>query len=678
MFRRTLRIVPLAVLAALIAGCGGAGGEGEGVVVAQVTVKPNGDVVTDSDGGVEIMAAPGTVAEDTLVTVEIFTAAAALAELGTTLDLDPAANALRFSADHELLLPLTVRVLTEQDALPTGIDFAVYVPVVLTSGGVPGVAGSPRTEASDATGDVFLQFRVDPGHIVVGGQEGGFYVIAPSDLFVTAEASVPGQAVPPEVAAGDVVHAKITCTCVGGDGLVPSGTAMVALGAPGFQAPQDAGGLVQFDPPLQAEGWGCLAEFEAEATCVAVPAEDGITWSMVRKATVPNDNMWNTKGGTPILSAEDHEIFASSEILAKKDDATGVGPLIKADHIAVSPTGLFHLARANETALYVGCSPDLAFVYGDAETIEGTVVTNLNPNPTIGGIPLTTRENFWFSKASLAAAVPVVDAMLFYGNSGYSIRHWVPEIDDFGATEVDPNSGSVSDADTYEEDKSRAVVVQSGRNQVRFVEFVTDPFPPFNARFTMRDVFAKGVRSTQFPGATGFVVSAARRTDASPVYFVTVGATPDDPGKLWRMDTPTDISSQATLVGDVGSAPRRIRFMKSIGIVSNSFSDTLTILVRDATDNVTIKGTVDVGDGPIGIGLIELPDGNIGVASAGFLDNTYTVTILEPDGDVVSNVTRPVPNGGDKPGCAVFANALGTKVAVSCSGSDEVIFIAIG
>ncbi len=665
----------LAALVSVAAGCAGGTTAEQGDVIAQFRVDPGGEVEqTSGDDSIDIDVPAGAVTEQTLITVDVLTAASILEELDTSLAVDPATEVLRFRSDHELLQPFTVRVRTEQDTLATGIDFAVFVPIALARGGAVEVAGSPSTDADDATGDVHLQFQVDPERILVGEQEGGFYLIAESDLFVFVETTVPGQTVPPPAALGDVVDTHISLLRVPGGGLSPVGDGAVSLNAPGWDFQCDPDGDIQFGdglPVLTQEG-GTAPDWACKSGGGSV-GQSRIAWN------VDIDNEWNTEGTTPVSSHEDYRIMASTYVvLDPRSDPASIGPLVKADQISFSPAAMFGLSGTSKFAhMFVGFAPNLAFITTEDEIIERTVVSNLTPNPTIGGVALTTGTN-WFSKSSLASAAPQADALLFYGNSGYSIRHWVTDIDDFGATEIDPNSGSVSDVDSYEEDKSRAVVVQSGRNQVRFVEYVTDPFPPFNARFTMLDVLDKGIAPSLFPTATGFVISAARRTNTSPVYFVTVGATPDDPGSLWRKDDPTDRVTPATLVGSVGKAPRRVRFLKSIGIVSNSFSDSLTILVRDASDSVTIKGTVDVGDGPIGIDLVELPNGTIGVVSAGFLDNTYTVAILEPDGDVVSNVTAPVPNGGLNPACAVFANAEGTKVAVSCSGSDEVIIFTIG
>jgi hypothetical protein len=365
-----------------------------------------------------------------------------------------------------------------------------------------------------------------------------------------------------------------------------------------------------------------------------------------------------------LCTAHAHE---SDEDPEPPDDAT-LSFLVDADGMYLCVPGFPDGAKLEGT----GPAPVLCTVaYKDgvviADLTSATVLNTLDylDDTPLGSVPMS------FIPPSPGTRV---DALLSYYNTGYGITHYDPVAGIFGATQVDPQSGSVSDVDTYEEDAGTAVLVQSGANRVRFVE----PLPVFGGGTFFQLASGKEIPASLFPGATGFVITATRRNASSPVYFVTVGASPTANGSLWRKDDPADFSTPATLVGSVGAFPRRIRFAGSVGVVSNSQSNTLTILTRDASDNVTIKGTVDVGDGPIGVDLLVLPNGNIGVLSTGFRDSTYTVTILEPDGDVVSNDTFPVPGGGLNPAHAVWANAEGTRIAVSCNGSDEVRIFSIG
>jgi hypothetical protein len=103
--------------------------------------------------------------------------------------------------------------------------------------------------------------------------------------------------------------------------------------------------------------------------------------------------------------------------------------------------------------------------------------------------------------------------------------------------------------------------------------------------------------------------------------------------------------------------------------VSNFGSDSLTIVTWDGQATAAIAGTVAVGDGPVGIGLVA--DGaNVKVISTGFNDNTYTVTTLGPTGTMLSNVTSPAPAGCTNPGHAIWLPGVPGTAVLSCNGSN--------
>jgi hypothetical protein len=143
------------------------------------------------------------------------------------------------------------------------------------------------------------------------------------------------------------------------------------------------------------------------------------------------------------------------------------------------------------------------------------------------------------------------------------------------------------------------------------------------------------------------------------------------PGRLWVSD-PGRPFAAATLVGDVGDGPRRVRCLASHGIcaVSNFDSDSLTIVLWDGEATATIVGSQVVGDGPIGIDLRANGD-NVEVISTGFNDNSFTVTTIAPDGSVLASETAAVPEECVNPGHAVWVDESGAGAAVvSCNGSD--------
>jgi hypothetical protein len=105
-------------------------------------------------------------------------------------------------------------------------------------------------------------------------------------------------------------------------------------------------------------------------------------------------------------------------------------------------------------------------------------------------------------------------------------------------------------------------------------------------------------------------------------------------------------------------------------VVSNFDSDSLTIVRWDGRTTAAIAGTVPVGDGPVGIGIVA--DGpNARVISTGFNDNSYTVTTLANDGTLISNTTTAAPIDCVNPGHATWlTNRPGTAV-LSCRGSNS-------
>lgn len=262
-----------------------------------------------------------------------------------------------------------------------------------------------------------------------------------------------------------------------------------------------------------------------------------------------------------------------------------------------------------------------------------------------------------------------VDALVIYGQVQLAISHWNPDIDDYGIVEVFPNLGNVTRVTRYggATTGDGACVASHASNQILFLEFMP-----------ALDLFGftgESIPATAFAGASGNAISAFRQEAGGTTVIVTDGL----PGELWKhvpAGTLTQSAAPATKVGNVGNSPRDIAFAGEIGVVSNFDSGTLTIVRWDATtDAVTILGTVSVGAGPIGLALRLDADGNIECLCTGFHDHTYTITLLSPDGAVLLGpVTQPVPDGGLNPVHAIFMDEEGTRIAISCNGSDKVVF----
>jgi hypothetical protein len=549
---------------------------------------------------------------------------------------------IKVSANQEVAGPLTISLgLGAWDG--PGIGGNLWGAVLARQDGQVYFAREQKLTMNEETGESTLELTLLPLDVFTPTQVGSHLIVINLDVEVTAVTTAGGVENPDALAGGEVVT-EVTWEA---EGTTPfDGVVLLNVGGPGWV--YDSGDA------------SSTFEYESTVSNSTNFACDGATDTgpealfMVSSLALTDGALFVTGGGPYLVSVQTAATCAGAVPVT-------LGDLPAADQIDRIVVDAF---AGMDTSS--GLKAALGYEFGSAVLdLEAAVVTiNLNflDRFRIGGVAFSTGTMLQGAQD---------DAMITYGNNGYGITGYDPVSGDFGFTQISPGSGSISDVDTFEEDASRGILVQSGLKRVAFIEHKTTPSGNYFS------VDGPSIPSSLFPGATGTVISAARRNQTAPVYFVTVGATAGDPGTLWRKNNPADVAIQATAVGQVGNEPRRIRFLKSIGVVSNSASDTLTILARDASDNVTIKGTVNVGDSPIGIDLLELPNGNIGVVSTGFLDDTFTVTILEPDGDVVSNVTRPVPNAGDAPSCAVWANAQGTKVAVSCSGSGELIIVPV-
>ncbi|HEX7041421.1 MAG TPA: hypothetical protein VF202_14990 [Trueperaceae bacterium] len=82
--------------------------------------------------------------------------------------------------------------------------------------------------------------------------------------------------------------------------------------------------------------------------------------------------------------------------------------------------------------------------------------------------------------------------------------------------------------------------------------------------------------------------------------------------------------------------------------------DQLALLNWDGAGLPVMRGTVDVGDGPVGIDLVLLDDGDVAIVSTGFNDDSVTEVKVSNVGTLVSTRTREAPAGCVSPGHAVY------------------------
>ena len=182
-------------------------------------------------------------------------------------------------------------------------------------------------------------------------------------------------------------------------------------------------------------------------------------------------------------------------------------------------------------------------------------------------------------------------------------------------------------------------------------------------------------------GGGGSIIGAIRTTfqfrRRAPGDVLIVTAGDGTTGKVYLADS-ADPGAALTAVADVGSDPRRLRHDGDIAAVSNFGSDDLTVMTWTGNTVTVTEASVAVGDGPVGIDLLRLGTGNVAIASTGFNDDTYTVTIVDADGNLVDSTTAAVPDGGQAPGHASWTTrGQDVYLLISCNGSNEVIPVAV-
>lgn len=280
--------------------------------------------------------------------------------------------------------------------------------------------------------------------------------------------------------------------------------------------------------------------------------------------------------------------------------------------------------------------------------------------PSIGNTDLSILGGF-IHRTLLGAmvvetpAADDADAFFTYQNTtGGAIQTYVPEILDFGATLA--LMGTFRDAVHLGDDPSQtsALLTTPGGVQ-RFVwtDYGTGQLYPNTA-----------TALNNFTGA-GSAISAFAFPAMTRILAVTSGT----PGKLVIGD-PAQYFQAVTIVGDVGNDPRNIRCLGTVCAISNFGSDSLTIATWDGATNVAITDTQAVGDGPNGIDLVALDGGNVAIASAGFNDSSYSITVASPSGIVLANSTLAVPAGCEQPGDALWLGDPEQHLVISCFGSD--------
>ncbi|NGP89999.1 InlB B-repeat-containing protein [Fodinibius halophilus] len=144
----------------------------------------------------------------------------------------------------------------------------------------------------------------------------------------------------------------------------------------------------------------------------------------------------------------------------------------------------------------------------------------------------------------------------------------------------------------------------------------------------------------------------------------------------------TDGSADPVRVSDVGQDARKVRciaiedtgdFLCGVTVFGE---DKLALFTWDGETEPTAVGMVSVGDGPVNLDVQLLDNGNVGIVTTGFNDDTITELELTPAGSVVSNNSRAVPSECESPGHAKFVrDAASMKVLGTCYDSSNYFIV---
>lgn len=254
-----------------------------------------------------------------------------------------------------------------------------------------------------------------------------------------------------------------------------------------------------------------------------------------------------------------------------------------------------------------------------------------------------------------------------YGPQGIEITPWLPDVQDWGGTQI--GFDNHTDGKPLNDDAASVGLhrINFQRSKLSILEHGSDGFLEITDTFDLLD----------FPEGTERMISALTRTPAGGVAGENIlAATVGSPGTLWSLRRGSSEPPQP--VAELGDEPRDMRRLGDVVAVTNSASGTVSLLTWDEAGEVQLRHEIAVGEGPIGLDLARLADGNVLVATASRLENTYTLIELTASGELVSQDTRPVPTGCAGPSGAGFMLSQGVLgLMLPCSESSDVRIIAL-
>ncbi|MCH9828328.1 MAG: hypothetical protein K0U79_11335 [Gammaproteobacteria bacterium] len=173
------------------------------------------------------------------------------------------------------------------------------------------------------------------------------------------------------------------------------------------------------------------------------------------------------------------------------------------------------------------------------------------------------------------------------------------------------------------------------------------------------------------------LVSAFGLVTGGPVLALTLGTPRSVLYYTDRIAEPVALEV-AELDTVIGNDARRIRCVGGLCAVSLYGDDSLRFLEWDGDTQPTwFSEPVTVGDGPVGIDGYALPNGNTLFGSTGSIDNSYSLTEVDPMGVIVSNDSYPVDEACLAPSHFQFVMADTLYGLVSCFDSDNYQIIGL-
>jgi hypothetical protein len=279
----------------------------------------------------------------------------------------------------------------------------------------------------------------------------------------------------------------------------------------------------------------------------------------------------------------------------------------------------------------------------------------------LGGLCLASTEP---SPSPASGGVDTTYTVFAYDSGGPRICTWINDENRFGFCQL-ILTGSVFDAAAYNDDPTSGGFTYANANTIWALEFSTG----FYRTTSM-------INSARFPGKNGNFASAFARGSSGAMLVATVGG-PGERGQLYIHDR-VNSSAEATFVDSLGITPRQLRVMNNVFVVSNFESGTLTVGTWDAGTTVNVVAEIPVGDGPVGIDLLDIGGGNIAIVSTGFNDASYSITVVSATGTLVSNTKTAAGGTCAQPAHAIWMPSGDRSFMMSCFGSDEVVVIDSG